>query len=136
MARWSVRELTAVPRVTDGDPDDPEWHPLQHFFGIGTFGINLFVATRGDETLVEEHDEGASGQQELYLVLDGSARFDLDGERVVATRHTAVAVVDPAVRRSATALAPHTMLLVVGAADAPFKSTWAAAHFRDVPTAG
>jgi hypothetical protein len=112
MARWSVRELTAVPRVTDGDPDDPEWHPLQHFFGIGTFGINLFVATRGDETLVEEHDEGASGQQELYLVLDGSARFDLDGERVVATRHTAVAVVDPAVRRSATALAPHTMTAI------------------------
>lgn len=46
----------------------------------------MFVATRGDETLVEKHDERGSGQEELYLVLDGEAEFELDGERLHATR--------------------------------------------------
>lgn len=136
MAGWSIRELTAVPRVRDGEPGDPDWHPLQHYFGIGTFGANVFVATRGDETLVEEHDETASGQQELYVVLDGAACFELDGESVLASRQTAIAVVDPAVRRSAVAMSPGTTLLVVGAAQAAFASTWDESHFRDLPTAG
>jgi hypothetical protein len=42
--------------------------------------VNLFVASRADQTLVEEHDERTSGQQELYLILEGEAVFELDGE--------------------------------------------------------
>jgi hypothetical protein len=68
MARWTVSAITGMPTVSDGDPDDPAWYPLQHALGIDTFGVNLFVATHAEQTLVEEHDERASGQQELYSV--------------------------------------------------------------------
>ena len=133
MARWTVGAITEIPVVSDGGPDDPRWHPLQHALGIDTFGLNLFVASRSEQTLVEEHDEHASGQQELYLVLEGEAMFTLDGEQVHLTAASAVAITDPTVRRSATALVQGTKLLVIGAADAPFTSTWDARHFSDIP---
>ncbi len=128
--------MTDVPTVSDGDPGDPTWYPIQHALGIDTFGINLFAATRSEQTLVEEHDESDSGQQELYLVLAGEAVFELDGEDVRAGPGTAVAVTDPSVRRSANALAPGTLLLIVGAGRSAFVSTWDPSHFRDSPRDG
>jgi hypothetical protein len=132
VARWTVREIAAIPSVSDGGPDDPTWYPLQHALGIDTFGVNLFVATRADQTLVEGHDERASGQQELYVVLDGEVAFQLDGEEARLGRGAAVAVTDPAVRRSATALDSGASLLIVGAGDHPFRSTWNRDHFADI----
>jgi mannose-6-phosphate isomerase-like protein (cupin superfamily) len=90
------------------------------------------VAGRADQTLVEEHDEGMSGQQELYLILEGEAAFQLDGEQAHFERGTALAVTDPSVRRSARAVTLGTVLLVVGASSGPFASTWNPAHFSDV----
>ena len=133
MSRWAVSRITDLPVVTDGEPDDPVWYPLQHALGIDTFGANVFVARSAGQLLVEEHDERASGQQELYLVLDGSAGFDLDGEEVYLQRGEALAVTDATVRRRAKALTAGTTLLVVGSADGPFDSTWNAAHFADIP---
>jgi mannose-6-phosphate isomerase-like protein (cupin superfamily) len=132
MARWAVSRVTAVPTVSDGDADDPLWYPLQHAFGIDTFGVNLFVASRADQTLVEEHDESASGQQELYVVLEGEAVFNLDDQQAHLDRGTALAVTDPDVRRSAKAMTSGTALLVVGASGEPFKSTWNPDHFSDI----
>jgi hypothetical protein len=133
---WAVSEIGEVPTVPGGEADDPAWHPLQHFFGLTTFGANLFVAVEGHETLVAAHDEETSGQQELYLVLDGEAEFELAGERIRATKGRAVAVTDPAVRRRAIALAPGTTLLAVGASEGPFSTTWRKSHFENVPRAG
>jgi hypothetical protein len=133
MARWMVSRITSVPTVSDGDSDDPAWYPLQHALGIDTFGVNLFVAGRVDQTLVEEHDERTSGQQELYLILEGEAAFQLDGEQAHLDRGTALAVTDPSVRRSARAVTSGTVLLVVGAGSEPFASTWNPAHFSDIP---
>lgn len=133
MVRWTVSEMTAVPTVSDGEPDDALWYPLQHALGIATFGLNLFLATRPEQALVEEHDERESGQQELYLILEGRAVFDLDGEQIRVDGGTAVAVTDPSVRRSAKALAPGTKLLIIGASAAPFASTWHPSHFNDIP---
>ena len=133
MARWSVNRITSVPTVSDGGSDDPVWYPLQHALGIETFGVNVFVASRADQMLVEEHDERLSGQQELYVVLKGAALFELDGERARLDRDTAVAVTDPSVRRSARALTAGTTLLIVGAGREAFRSTWNPAHFSDIP---
>ena len=135
MAGWAVRTLKEIPTVTDGDPGDPDWHPLQHFFGLTAFGANVFVARRGDEPLIGEHDERASGQEELYLVLEGEAHFELDGERIHAPRGTAVAVTDPNVKRSAVARAPGTTLLAIGSRPGAFATTWRESHFADVPRA-
>ena len=133
MARWTVREMAAIPTVSDSGPDDPAWYPLQHALGIDTFGANLFVATRADQTLVEEHDERNSGQQELYVVLEGEIVFQLDGEEARLDRGTAVAVTDPTVRRSAKALNSGARLLIVGAGSDPFRSTWNPNHFNEIP---
>jgi hypothetical protein len=132
VARWTVKEIAAIPTVSDGGPDDPTWYPLQHALGIDTFGANLFVATHADQTLVEEHDERTSGQQELYVVLEGEVAFHLDGEEARLGRGTAVAITDPAVRRSATALDSGAKLLIVGAGNRPFRSTWNRDHFSDI----
>ena len=49
--------------------------------GIQAFGVNAFRAA-ADVPIVREHREnglGSSGQEELYVVLDGHAVFDVDG---------------------------------------------------------
>ena len=113
MSRWRVSPITDLPVVSDGGPDDAVWYPLQHALGIDAFGTNVFVAGHVDQVLVEEHDEGKSGQQELYVVLDGSASFELDGEETRVERGDALAVTEPSVRRRARALTAGTTLLVV-----------------------
>ena len=133
MARWTVKEIEAIPTVSDSGPDEPTWYPLQHALGIDTFGANLFVATQADQSLVDDHDERDSGQQELYLVLEGEVAFWLDGEEARLGRGSAVAVTDPSVRRSASALREGTALLIIGAGPATFRSTWNSGHFRDIP---
>jgi hypothetical protein len=133
MARWTVREITAIPTVSDGGPEEPTWYPVQHAFGIDAFGANLFVATHADQRLVDDHDERNSGQQELYLVLEGEVAFRLDGEEARLGRGSAVAVTDPSVRRSATALREGTALLIIGAGPATIQSTWNSGHFSDIP---
>jgi hypothetical protein len=136
MSRWTVSPITDLPVVPDGEPDDPVWYPLQHALGIDTFGANVFVARGDGQLLVEEHDERESGQQELYLVLHGSASFELDGEETLVQRGDALAVTEPTVRRRATALSEGTTLLVVGSANGPFRSSWNPAHFADIPRPG
>src|SRR3712207_3796906 len=95
--RWAAQTLQQIPVVPAAAGDDPSWHPLQHFFGLRAFGANVFVATKDGQTLVERHDERGSGQEELYLLMDGEAEFEVDGERFLATRGTVVAVPEPAV---------------------------------------
>ena len=132
MARWTIKDVAAIPAVSDGDPKDPTWYPLQHALGIDTFGANLFVATRAGQTVVEDHDERASGQQELYLVLEGEVAFRLDAEEARLGRGSVVAITDPSVRRSATAQTEGTAVLVIGASREEFASTWNSSHFSDI----
>lgn len=134
MARWTVKEIASIPTVSDGGPEDPVWHPLQHALGIDTFGANLFTATHGGQALVEDHDERESGQQELYLVLEGEVAFQLDADEAQLGRGSAVAITDPSVRRSATALSEGTALLIIGAGPETFRSTWNPSHFSDIPS--
>ena len=74
--------------------------PVREHLGIQAFGINAFTPDE-DGTLVNEHDEAGAGQEELYLVLDGNATFEIDGETVNAQPGTLV-FVGPQARRKAT----------------------------------
>ncbi len=51
--------------------------------------------------LIGEHDESGSGQEELYIVLDGHATFEIDGDTVDAPAGSFV-FVRPESRRRAT----------------------------------
>jgi hypothetical protein len=84
--------------------------PVRERLGIHAFGINAFTPSE-DGTLVNEHDEAGSGQEELYIVLHGKVTFEVDGEAVDAQPGTLV-FVGPRSRRKATG---DGTVLVVGA---------------------
>jgi hypothetical protein len=84
--------------------------PVREHFGLRAFGVNAF--TPGENgSLVGEHDEAGSGQEELYLVLDGQASFEVDGETIDAPAGTFV-FIRPEARRKATG---DGTVLVIGA---------------------
>jgi mannose-6-phosphate isomerase-like protein (cupin superfamily) len=89
-------------------------HAVRSFFGIASFGVNAFEAHAG-ELLVVPHDELGQGerQEELYLVVEGRARFVCDGEEV-ALGPGDVLFARPGVKREAVALETPTMLFMVG----------------------
>jgi hypothetical protein len=84
--------------------------PLREHLGIHAFGINAF-ASGEDGTLVNDHDESETGQEELYVVLDGKVTFEVDGETVEAQPGTLLSV-GPASRRKASG---DGTVIVVGA---------------------
>ena len=109
-------ELEPAPRIAPGGTDDGrERFDVRRRLGITAFGISAFRAPSGVE-LIREHDEtllGESGQEELYLVLEGAATFELDGEVVDAPAGTVIQV-QPTAKRKATATEDGTTILVVG----------------------
>ena len=134
MSYW-VKRLDEVPLVPTDDPDDFDWYPLQHYFGLTSFGANAFGGDAGIE-LIAEHDERKSGQEELYIVVRGAARFKLNGEEHDAPAVSVVAVPDTTVTRASVATVDSTLLLAIGApADSGFATTWRAEHFGGVPRA-
>lgn len=85
--------------------------------GIRAFGINAFRTVDADGQVVNEHTEvglGHTGQEELYVVLNGGATFNIDGERVDAPAGSFVFVRDPAAKRSAVATEVGTTVLAIG----------------------
>ncbi|MBM3148288.1 MAG: hypothetical protein FJ000_10405, partial [Actinobacteria bacterium] len=97
---------------------DTEWKPIRRFFGIGSFGTNLFRAPRAGDILTEDHTEdpdSGTRHEELYLVVTGSATFKVGDEVFDAGAGTFVYVPDPTVVRGAVAREPGTALLAVGA---------------------
>ena len=123
-----------MPRVPT-EPGDPRWYPLQHYFGLTAFGINVYVADADGNELLAEHDEAGSNQEELYVVTAGDAAFLIEGERFDTPALTIVAVPDPTVRRSATAKRAGTTIVAVGGErrDA-FETSWQKHHFAHVPS--
>jgi tetratricopeptide (TPR) repeat protein len=84
---------------------------------IGSFGVNAFYQATSGAWVIGEHDElapGASGHEELYVVVEGHCTFAVDGEEVDAPRGTALFVREPAAKRSARATEDGTTVLVVG----------------------
>jgi hypothetical protein len=130
LPRFAVHRLDEIPTVPDADVD---WHPLQHYFGLNTFGANLFIARDTGDQLIAEHDESESAQQELYLVLRGAVRFSFDGETRDAPAISVAAVPDASVSRAAVALEPGATMLALGAPPGEYASTWRPTWFESVP---
>src|SRR6266487_3623962 len=97
-AGWAACRLDDAPTITvSGEPD---WVPLQHLFGLTAFGANAFRSTAVGQTLVEAHDETASGQEELYLVLAGRATFSIGSDPFGVSAMSVVVIRDPTLTRS------------------------------------
>lgn len=111
--------------------DDSRWFRLRRDLDVGAFGVNAYGADSG-KRVIEEHDEmgtAAGGHEELYVVLRGAARFELDGEETTASAGTALFISDPEVRRGAIAEEDGTVVLVLGGTPCvPYEvSPWEAA---------
>ncbi|HEX7940374.1 MAG TPA: hypothetical protein VF488_01140 [Gemmatimonadaceae bacterium] len=140
MNAYAVAHLDDIPETTDGRVP---WRTVRHHFQLTSFGVNAFVGKEAGDRMINEHDEADDGQEELYLVVNGRATFELDGERVDAPQGTFVAAA-PGVKRTAFAEEAGTTILVVGGTPgkayevsgwelwAPFHALYAAGDYEKV----
>ena len=108
--------LGDIPTRRDEDTG-ADWLPLRSTLGIWAFGINAWRAPRAGVDVIERHDERGEttlGHQEVYLVLEGSARFTIGGEELLAPAGTLVFIEDPTLERVAVAESEGTLVLAVG----------------------
>ena len=91
---------------------DTHMRPVRHHLGITAFGTNAWTAADEGDRLMPEHEE-ESGNEELYVVLRGRARFEIDGDTVDAPRGMLV-FVRPQVKRTAYAEEAGTTVLAIG----------------------
>ena len=87
------------------------WKLARKALGIGSFGFNLVEIEPGGQ--IPEHDESASGQDEVYIVLEGEAILRLGGEDHPAPAGT-FASIEPSASRTILnrSEAPVTALLI------------------------
>jgi mannose-6-phosphate isomerase-like protein (cupin superfamily) len=91
---------------------DTHMRPVRHHFGITAFGTNAWTAEAAGDRLMPEHRED-EGTEELYVVLQGRARFEIDGDGVDAPTGTLV-FVGAESTRTAFAEEAHTTVLALG----------------------
>ena len=111
-----------------------KWRQVREHFGITGFGVNAYEAGEGEE-LVVPHDQLAyGGQEELYLIVRGRARFRCDGEDVDVGEGELL-YVRPEIARAARALATPTLVLMVGGKPGAYEpidwDAWEAAGGRE-----
>src|SRR5215210_9140059 len=108
---YAVAHLDEIDELNDGR--EP-WRPVRHHFGIRAFGVNAWTARDVGDRIINEHDESEpDSDEELYLVLQGRAVFELDGDRVAAPTGTFV-FAPPGVKRTAFAEEPETTVIALG----------------------
>ena len=119
-ARVRIARLDEIPIADDGRVPS---RIVRHHLGIQAFGINAWLSRGAGESVINDHDEADTGDEELYLVLNGHVVFTIDGEEVDAPEGTLV-FVEPDAKRSAVAKDEATTILAVGApAGRPYKTS-------------
>jgi hypothetical protein len=111
MTSYAVARLDEIDELNDGR--EP-FRPVRHHFGITSFGVTTWTARDVGDRIINEHDESdEDASEELYLVMQGRAVFELDGDRVDAPAGTFV-FAPPGVKRTAFAEEPETTLVALG----------------------
>src|SRR5712691_10662225 len=110
MSGYAVAHLDEIDELDDGRCP---YRPVRHHFGITAFGVNAWTAHTAGDRIINEHDESEpDSDEELYLVQQGRAVFELDGERVVAPAGTFL-FAGPGVKRTAFAEEPETTIIAL-----------------------
>jgi mannose-6-phosphate isomerase-like protein (cupin superfamily) len=108
--------ISIADRAAEGE-EDRGYIRLRADLDIGAFGASAAYQKKAGEVLIRDHDEigpGSDGHEELYVVVQGRAKFTIDGEEVDAPQGTAVFVRSPAAKRQAVAETDGTIVLAVG----------------------
>jgi mannose-6-phosphate isomerase-like protein (cupin superfamily) len=148
---WRLVSLAEISSGEELEPDDPElrqarseheqgehpafpgyptpqpvWHAIRLHLGITAFGVAATEAAQGD-SLIWPHTEKHYGHEELYIVLEGRARFLFDGGGEVEVGPRELLFVQPDVGRGAIALETPTVLFIVGGKPGSYEPpVWAA----------
>jgi len=109
MSDYAIARLDEIDEISDGRCP---LRPVRHHFGITSFGVNAWTAQNAGDRIINEHVEDED--EELYLVTQGRAVFELDGERRDAPAGTFV-FAPPSVKRTAFAEEAGTTIVAVGA---------------------
>jgi len=96
-------------------PASLTWRPVRGRLGVRAFGVGSYVADAAGQDVIEPHSESRDGRghEELYFVVRGHARFELDGDTHDAPAGTLVFVA-PDVHRHGVATQPGTEVLAFG----------------------
>jgi tetratricopeptide (TPR) repeat protein len=106
-------KVAQIDEIDDIDyREDTHMHPVRHHLGITAFGANAWTVENVGDRLMPEHEED-EGNEELYVVLRGRARFEIAGESVDAPEGTLV-FVQPLTNRTAFAEEAGTTVLAIG----------------------
>lgn len=108
------------------------WHDVRHFVGASAFGVNAADAPAGSR-LIFPHDEAEHGQEEIYLVIRGRARYVCDGESGELASGELL-YVRPGVHRELWAV-EDTLLFLVGGKPGAFEPPIWAADWRSADDA-
>jgi tetratricopeptide (TPR) repeat protein len=113
MTSYSVTRLDEIDEIDGGQNT---FRPVRHHFGISTFGVSASTARSDGDLLVKEHAEAEPNSgEELYVVVSGRTRFELDGDVHEAPAGTLIHV--PAgITRAAYAEEAGTTVLAIGGA--------------------
>jgi len=109
MTEYAVARLEEIDELSDGRCP---FRPVRHHFGITSFGVNTWTGRNAGDRIINEHDE-VDENEELYVVQQGRARFEFDGESVDAPAGMFV-FARPGVKRTAFAEEPETTILALG----------------------
>jgi mannose-6-phosphate isomerase-like protein (cupin superfamily) len=109
---YEILDLTAMESFPYHQRDGQKLLPVQRALDYRVAGINGWIGDAG-EGLVPEHAED-SDNEELYVVVKGSARFTVDGEEVEAPAGTLLHL-QPGENRVAVSEAPGTIVVAIGA---------------------
>lgn len=82
--------------------------------GVESFGLQVLDLPAGFAEY-PEHDHSADGQEEVYVLLRGSAQFQIDGDRTSATDGQIVRI-PPSARRKLTPGPNGARILAIGCA--------------------
>lgn len=106
---YSIRHRDEFERMEGSG--DSTWLLARKALGTSSFGFNLVEIAPGGQ--IPEHDESASGQDEVYIVLEGEAVMRINGEDQPAPAGT-FASFDPPTSRTILnrSDAPVTALLI------------------------
>src|SRR5581483_975418 len=107
---WKVRRLDEMERAFGG-----ALVRVRAELGVSAFGLQVAELPPDSGELAPEHDHGQDGQEEVYLLLDGSGEVVLDGTPVALDNETFVRI-GPHVRRRLRSGPQGARVLMIGAA--------------------
>ena len=109
MARYAVSRLDTIAELVDARVP---FRPIRLHFGISSFGVTSWTAHAVGDRLINEHDEEDTGDEELFLVLEGGATFEIDGDELEVPAGSLVYCA-PGTQRTAFATHAGTTVLAI-----------------------